>query len=64
MSVQTERSPLVRGQLLSSRQVDNALVEETNKDLREIVDDLTGLAEIINKTNAMFIIASQPPYCF
>lgn len=54
MSVQSERSPLVRGQVFSSREVDNALVEETNKDLREIVDDLTGLNDIIQRTNAMY----------
>lgn len=51
--MQTERSPLV--QTFSSRDVDNALVEETNKDLREIVDDLTSLNEIINKANSMYL---------
>ena len=59
MSVQTERSPLVRQQL-SGREVDNALVEETNKDLMGIVDDLAGLAEIINKTNAMYYFSLPP----
>jgi hypothetical protein len=59
MSVQTERSPLVK-QTFTSYDVDNALIAETNNDLQSMVEDLTALNDVIKQTNEMFLFASVP----